>query len=226
MLFSPAPSLTPSVCLSLYIVSTTLSLLSAPAYADTKITLLDPYLPEDDTACPSLNPASQNQNQIQLQNPHAASIDSSRIIRPDYASTPYAKLAAQAQQAWRSGYGGGEGVYRESGIILSAEKGGSAYVECAYRNARGLGYRVQGLRDKEEVGRALGTGGEGGESGYVNFGGGWADAGRAMGCALGMVVEGGGGGGKGGEGGAEGEGEGGVEGGEGGEVDFYEWWWG
>ena len=82
-------------------------------------------------------------------------------------------------------------MYRESGIILSAEKGGSAYVERAYRNARGLGYRVRSLRDKEEVGRALGTGGEGGESGYANLGGGWADAGRAMGGALGMVVEGG-----------------------------------
>ncbi len=79
-------------------------------------------------------------------------------------------------------------MYRESGVILSAEREGSAYVESARANAEGLGYRVEGLEGREAVGRALGTGGEGGESGYVNWGSGWADAGRAMGGCLGGVV--------------------------------------
>lgn len=80
-------------------------------------------------------------------------------------------------------------MYRESGIILSAEKDGSEYVRRAMGNAEGLGYRVEGLRSKEDVRRVLGTGGEGGESGYVNRGSGWADAGRAMEGCMRMVVE-------------------------------------
>lgn len=80
-------------------------------------------------------------------------------------------------------------MYRESGIILSAEKDGSEYVRRAMGNAEGLGYRVEGLGSKEDVRRVLGTGGEGGESGYVNLGSGWADAGRAMEGCMRMVVE-------------------------------------
>lgn len=80
-------------------------------------------------------------------------------------------------------------MYRESGIILSAEKDGSEYVRRAMGNAEGLGYRVEGLTSKEDVRGVLGTGGEGGESGYVNWGSGWADAGRAMEGCMRMVVE-------------------------------------
>ncbi|CAF9933546.1 MAG: hypothetical protein ALECFALPRED_005627 [Alectoria fallacina] len=160
-------------------LSTTLSLLTS-GYAYTKITLLDPYLPTLSTSHPSPSAPSPNS--------HAASIDSSRIIRPDYALPPYAKLASQAQNKWRRGYGG-EGVYRESGVILSAETGGSEYVGSAMGNAQGLGYRVEGLGSKESVQRVLGTGGEGGERGYVNWGSGWADAGRAMEGCMEMAVE-------------------------------------
>lgn len=62
-------------------------------------------------------------------------------------------------------------------------------MERAQENAKGLGYRVEGLGTKEGVRRALGTGGDGGESGYVNWGSGWADAGRAMEGCLRMVME-------------------------------------
>lgn len=79
-------------------------------------------------------------------------------------------------------------MYRESGVILSAEKGGSEYVGSAMGNAEVLGYRVEGLGSKEGVRRVLGTGGEGGESGYVNWGSGWADAGRAMDRCVRMVM--------------------------------------
>lgn len=78
-------------------------------------------------------------------------------------------------------------MYRESGIILSAEEGGSTYVESAMRNARDLGYGVQELKSREEVGRVLGTGGEGGAEGYVNWGAGWADARGGMEGYLGVV---------------------------------------
>ena len=80
-------------------------------------------------------------------------------------------------------------MYRESGVILSAENEGSDYAQSAMRNAEALGYRVEGLGGRESVRRALGTGGEGGEQGYVNWGSGWADAGSAMGVCMRKVVE-------------------------------------
>lgn len=84
-------------------------------------------------------------------------------------------------------------MYKESGVILSAEKGGNEYVGSAMVNAEGLGYRVEGLESRESVRRVLGTGGEGGERGYVNWGSGWANAERAMeGCmrtAVGLARE-------------------------------------
>ena len=39
-----------------------------------------------------------------VQNPHASSIDSSRIIRADYANAAYTRLATRAQGKWRSGW--------------------------------------------------------------------------------------------------------------------------
>lgn len=80
-------------------------------------------------------------------------------------------------------------MYEESGFILSAEKRGSEYVRSAMGNASLLGYRVEGLESMESVRRVLGTGGEGGETGYVNWGSGWADAGRAMEGCMRMLVE-------------------------------------
>lgn len=72
---------------------------------------------------------------------------------------------------------------------MSAEKGGHEYVVSAMGNAEGLGYKVEGLRSKESVQRVLRTGGEGGERGYVNWGSGWANAGRAMERCMRTVVE-------------------------------------
>ena len=39
-----------------------------------------------------------------VQNPHASSIDSSRIIRADYANAAYTRLATRAQEKWRGGW--------------------------------------------------------------------------------------------------------------------------
>jgi sarcosine oxidase/L-pipecolate oxidase len=162
-------------------VSTTLALLSSPRYDRTVITLLDPYLPSLESSDPDL----------QYQNPHAASIDSSRIIRPDYADPAYARLASAAQQQWRRGFGAtnGQCVYRESGIALTADHSGSEYVNKARENAKSLGCHVQTLNSREEICKLLGTGGTGGESGYVNWGSGWADNARAMEGVMAMVIK-------------------------------------
>lgn len=103
----------------------------------------------------------------------------------------YAKLANAAQQQWRRGFGATKGncVYRESGVALTADYSGSEYVNKARKNAKALGFHVQTLGSREEIGRLLGTGGTGGESGYVNWGSGWADNGRAMEGVMALIIE-------------------------------------
>ncbi|KAI4147167.1 MAG: hypothetical protein L6R39_003208 [Caloplaca ligustica] len=109
-------------------VSITLAILSSPTYSRTHVTLVDPNLP-------STADRAQNDNILYSPSSNTASIDSSRIIRPDYANPAYASLAAEAQEAWRQGFGG-EDVYHESGLVVVAGKGGSHYVEAAYRNVK------------------------------------------------------------------------------------------
>lgn len=56
--------------------------------------------------------------------PDAASVDSSRIVRSDYADLAYSALAAEAQREWRrAGEGelGGAGRYTEGGLVLVAD---------------------------------------------------------------------------------------------------------
>ena len=137
-------------------------------------------------------------------------------MRADYANPIYARLAASAQEQWRAGFGNpparsdsavsasatashnkspkpvGQqaGVYRECGLLLTADAAGSEYVRLAQANAEALdqGERVRGLHSTEEIERVLGTGGKGGERGYVNWNSGWVDAGGAMGGLMAVVV--------------------------------------
>lgn len=60
----------------------------------------------------------------------------------------------------------------------------------ARENAKGLGCDVQALDSGEEIGKLLGTGGTGGESGYVNWGSGWVDNGRAMEGVMASTIRG------------------------------------
>ena len=130
----------------MYTVSTTLALLESKRYDGTGITLLDPFLDVGE---------GDGDGDGESQNPHAASIDSSRIVRADYASLAYARLAAEAQERWRGGFAriddGGEDVngevYKESGVVLTMGKMGSGYVDGAMRNARllGMGSMVRAL---------------------------------------------------------------------------------
>lgn len=59
----------------------------------------------------------------------------------------------------------------------------------ARANAESLGFQVRALKGREDVDAVLGTKGHGGENGYVNYGSGWADSGRALGGVMEMVVK-------------------------------------
>ncbi|KAH8820872.1 FAD dependent oxidoreductase [Xylogone sp. PMI_703] len=154
-------------------LSTALALSRRPAYSSAKITLLE--------ASPS-HP-----------NPTGSSVDTSRIIRADYPQLAYARLALEAQEAWRNrsenGWGG-QGRYTESGFALVADRGsaGYEYVRKTMENIRqvlgedgdaelrrAVGGKIEVLEGAEEVRRVTG-GALGGDWGYVNWGSGWADA--------------------------------------------------
>ena len=146
-----------------------------------------------DLSLPSLDETPRFKEQcLRTQNPHAASIDSSRIIRADYADLAYARLARTAQEKWRkecARSNEADPIYKESGVILTADASGSQYVDKAAENARALGYHIQALHDSKEIEQLLGTGGVGGYSGYMNWGSGWANNGRAMERCMGEVVK-------------------------------------
>jgi sarcosine oxidase/L-pipecolate oxidase len=136
----------------------------------------------------------------------AASIDSSRIIRADYADTAYARLASEAQTHWRRNHRddpnslGGDGRYTESGLLLAAESGpdgatvrpdghptGLGYVKRSWVNAlvlaHGEGRPLSSVRlvtMSWAIGRLTRTGGEWADWGYLNTAAGWADAERSM----------------------------------------------
>ncbi|KAL8926294.1 MAG: hypothetical protein Q9208_003016 [Pyrenodesmia sp. 3 TL-2023] len=183
-------------------VSTTLAILESPIYSHTHVTLVDPNLPDTTNR--------ENDHGISYHpSAHASSIDSSRIIRPDYANPAYSGLAAEAQEAWRQGFGG-EDVYHESGLVIVAGREGSPYVEAACRNveddsngrsAENLAPKktrkdVERLRSPAEIRAAASLppfentqaiDGEDeneedqlGSTGYVNHTSGWANAEGAM----------------------------------------------
>jgi sarcosine oxidase / L-pipecolate oxidase len=153
-------------------IATARALIRDPKYADCKITILD--------------------TSPQLPNPSGSSVDSSRIIRADYASLPYAKLGLEAQRLWRdtsdAGWGG-QGRYHEPGIVLTANTGAGWYVQNSLENVRklaksgldGLDIKsIQELPDKDAIRKATGHSGVSGDTGYANWGAGWADAEAVM----------------------------------------------
>ena len=131
-------------------------------------------------------------------NPHGASVDTSRIIRADYSNPIYTSLASQAQECWRSDDALSK-HYHECGLAVVGSKGKSGweYVEKSRTNvAEGSGKgdvrqseekepggkaeSLQVLEDADAIRKAMKTGGDSGEAGYVNWRSGWADAGAAM----------------------------------------------
>ena len=138
--------------------------------------------------------------------PDAASIDSSRIIRADYADPAYAALGAEAQVEWRKRDRptdlGAQGRYHESGLLLVADQGstrlpkegedkytmtGMDYVRFSWENVLSLASSgaaladsVRELPDADAIRTRLGTGGTSGSWGYINEGSGWANAEASM----------------------------------------------
>ncbi len=149
-------------------ISTARALLQRPSYTNSRITILD--------ASP------------QLPNPSGSSVDSSRIIRADYAVLPYARLGLEAQELWRDtsddGWGG-QGRYHEPGLVLTANSGAGTYVKQSLDNVRSLALsglsgldiaKIEELPNEEAICGATGHFGSNGETGYVNWSSGWADA--------------------------------------------------
>ncbi|KAG6006499.1 hypothetical protein E4U54_000174 [Claviceps lovelessii] len=129
-----------------------------------------------------------------------ASVDSSRIIRPDYADPDYATLAAEAQWEWRKQGDedlGGQGRYSESGLVLTAydstvgvqpgTKSGMDYTKKSWENcvevtkrAGSPADRIRVLDNTDALNAYLGTDTYPGDWGYLNSLSGWADAGKGM----------------------------------------------
>ncbi|ROV95951.1 hypothetical protein VMCG_07987 [Cytospora schulzeri] len=88
-------------------LSTALSLARHPHFTKTQITIID------------RSSFDHKQQQPVFPSRDASSIDTSRIIRADYADPAYAALAADAQEIWRRPDGpGGDGRYQETGLLL------------------------------------------------------------------------------------------------------------
>lgn len=117
-----------------------------------------------------------------IPNPHGSSVDTSRIVRADYANAAYSKLAAEAIQRWRSTDWGREGRYTQNGLLLvypADSLSAQEYARKSYANVRQIeGDNVVFLPSKADVlsvvppyGETLDVAG-----GYVNWGSGWSDA--------------------------------------------------
>lgn len=164
-------------------LSTAWTLTQRPEYANTQITVVD-----DAGACGGEFPPRDS-----------ASVDSSRIIRADYADPHYSALATIAQAEWRKQGDddlGGQGRYSESGLLLTANHPkvaregkltGMEYTKESWRNvarlAQEAGYpadKIQVLESAQALKERLGTPGRPGDWGYVNTLSGWADAGEGM----------------------------------------------
>jgi sarcosine oxidase/L-pipecolate oxidase len=161
-------------------LSTAWALSKRPFFADTAITVVE-------------------NGQGKFPAPDAASWDSSRVIRADYADPAYAVLAAAAQKQWR-GQGddelGGQGRYTESGCVYTARetstrtpgtKTGMDYVKGSWRNVVHIAEangepadKIRAFQDTASLKAFLGTAEAVGDWGYSNGLSGWADAGRGM----------------------------------------------
>jgi sarcosine oxidase/L-pipecolate oxidase len=125
----------------------------------------------------------------------SASVDSSRIVRADYADPDYAEMAALAQEEWRKQGDdelGGQGRYTESGLVLAANEStepkmsGMGYTKSSWENTSriakesGLSHKVRSLENAKALQDFLGVDGHPGDWGYVNELSGWANAREGM----------------------------------------------
>lgn len=198
----PSPFTPPSSVLivgsGVFGLSTAYALTKRPAWSATQITVLD-------RAYEAGRPSSQK-----FPSEDASSMDSSRIVRADYADRAYAVLAAAAQTEWRKpgpNSWGGEGRYAETGFVICADSGpevladgvtktGLGYAKGAYVNALEAVEReglprdaVVELDSPDKIALASGTGAPFGDWGYLNKRSGWANAEKSMAWLYDRVVE-------------------------------------
>ncbi|CAO2647880.1 Nn.00g088020.m01.CDS01 [Neocucurbitaria sp. VM-36] len=112
-----------------------------------------------------------------------SSIDTSRIIRPDYAAAPYTRLATIAQKRWRTDFAPEH--YHQTGLAVTAWGPEQKYVSESLANVNAIGAdKTEVLNSAEAIRRACGLNGKdewgSGSTGYVNWSSGWADAEGAM----------------------------------------------
>ncbi|KAJ5390695.1 uncharacterized protein N7496_001763 [Penicillium cataractarum] len=128
-----------------------------------------------------------------IPNPHGSSVDTSRIVRADYANAAYSRLANDAIQRWRSTAWGAEGRYTQTGLLLvypSDSASAKEYARKSYANVRAIeGDKVVFLPTQKDVlsvvppyGEELDVAG-----GYVNWGSGWSDAAAGVRFAKGLL---------------------------------------
>ncbi|KAH8732603.1 FAD dependent oxidoreductase [Phaeosphaeriaceae sp. PMI808] len=143
-------------------LSTAWALCKSPQYDNTSITVVD---------------------RQPFPTPDGSSIDSSRIIRPDYAAASYTRLATIAQERWRSDFAPEH--YHEVGLALTAWGKEQKYVSASLINVNAIGTdKTEALDSPEDIRRTCGLEGKdewgSGSTGYVNWSSGWADAQGAM----------------------------------------------
>ncbi|KAH4130242.1 hypothetical protein HBI56_111950 [Parastagonospora nodorum] len=115
--------------------------------------------------------------------PDGSSIDTSRIIRPDYAAAHYTRLATVAQKRWRTDFAPEQ--YHEVGLAVTAWGPEQKYVSESLANVNAIGSdKTEVLRSPEDIRRVCGLEGKdewgSGSTGYVNWSSGWANAEGAM----------------------------------------------
>ncbi|KAG7286625.1 hypothetical protein NEMBOFW57_008936 [Staphylotrichum longicolle] len=184
-------------------LSTALALTRRDAFAQCSITVVDRSDPSQPGAFPS---------------PDAASVDTSRIIRADYADPAYAALCDEAQVEWRKQDKptdlGSQGRYNETGLLLVGDETppapaaapasdglkpkltGMDYTRMSWANVVSLASkdpelaaRVRELPNPDAIRDALGTGGSSGSWGYINNNSGWANATASMAWYLDRVQQ-------------------------------------
>lgn len=171
---NPIPSSILIVGAGVFGLGTAYALAQREEYKNTKITVLDR----------SGFPA-----------PDSSSIDSSRIIRADYADYYYSALCMESLKEWR-GEWGQDGRYHETGLAIlmdgkNLDRGGkTAMQQEMQRNLQKQGLKagkkedggqITVLENEDDV-KAIAPSipGAAGQSGYVNWTSGWADAEAGM----------------------------------------------
>lgn len=172
------------------LVSTAYALARDDTFAQTKVTLIDPWEFEPPNA-----PTGTS-----LSNPGSANHDTSRIIRSEYPHGPYARLAKEAHAQWRGAWGADD-RYTERRLLLSArgsslkspQKAGETvnYVKNAYDLSCQLSQggkagllvldSLDEIRSEFGLSTTKGSASEQDLRGYISQDAGWADSGASIG---------------------------------------------